>query len=157
MTNRRVMTKAINTIVVLGTPSFLAYRSTNQTIATATSTKVQCNTESWDSGGQYDAVTNFRFTPLTAGKYMLGAIFVGEGAAAYIFQSSLWKNGAYHRAGFDQAPGHTANTSAAASWLVDANGTTDYFEFYIYQNSGVNKNLIGNGEANTVFWGFRAY
>jgi hypothetical protein len=41
-------------------------------LADTTGTKVQCNTEVFDTDGIcYDNSTNYRFTPLVAGKYFV--------------------------------------------------------------------------------------
>lgn len=140
-----------------GTPSFLAYRSTDQAISNSTFTKVQLVSESWDTDNCFDSVTNYRFTPTIAGKYQLAASVVAQCAPTYKFVAVLYKNGAYHRTGVDISPGITDNVGGSCGWLVDANGTTDYFELYVYQNSGVSKNIVGNSESNIVFGGFRAY
>ena len=51
------------------TPSFEAYLGSQQTISHLTDTKVQFNTEVFDSDNKYDNSTNYRFTPTVAGKY----------------------------------------------------------------------------------------
>ena len=51
------------------TPAFQAYRSSTQTISGSTWTKVQFNTEIYDTDSDYDNSTNYRFTPTVAGKY----------------------------------------------------------------------------------------
>ena len=43
-------------------PAFMANRSANIAITNNTRNKVQCDTEIFDSGGQYDNSTNYRFT-----------------------------------------------------------------------------------------------
>src|SRR5210317_926611 len=50
-------------------PAFEARVSVNQSISHNTATKVQCNDEIFDTDGYYDNATNYRFTPLVAGKY----------------------------------------------------------------------------------------
>ena len=51
------------------TPSFQATMSGNQDISHNTATKVQFDTEDFDTDGKYDHSTNYRFTPTVAGKY----------------------------------------------------------------------------------------
>ena len=53
------------------TPSFKAQLSSNQTISHATYTKINFDTEVYDTDGCYDNSTNYRFTPTTAGKYVV--------------------------------------------------------------------------------------
>ena len=52
---------------VANTPAFEAYLSANQTISHDTVTKIQFNTEVYDTDNCYDNSTNYRFTPTTAG------------------------------------------------------------------------------------------
>ena len=59
---------ATGTVMVSGNmPAFSAYRSTSQSISNATWSKVQFQTEEFDTAGYYDNATNYRFTPLIAG------------------------------------------------------------------------------------------
>jgi hypothetical protein len=44
------------------TPAFLVYNSANQSLSDDTMTKVQFNTEVYDTASAYDNVTNYRFT-----------------------------------------------------------------------------------------------
>ena len=56
------------------TPAFEAYRSGSaQTITDSTDTKIQFNSEIFDTAGAYDASTNYRFTVPSgqAGKYFV--------------------------------------------------------------------------------------
>jgi hypothetical protein len=55
------------------TPAFQARLSTNQSISDNTDTKVQFNTEDWDTDSAYDNSTNYRFTVPSgeAGKYFI--------------------------------------------------------------------------------------
>ena len=52
-------------------PSFYATLSSSQTITKGATTKVQIDTELYDSDGCYDNSSNYRFTPTTAGKYFV--------------------------------------------------------------------------------------
>ena len=59
------------------TPAFEAYLSANQTISHDTVTKIQFNTEVYDTDNCYDNSTNYRFTPTTAGKYFVYGNIIG--------------------------------------------------------------------------------
>ena len=53
-------------------PAFSATRtSTNQSFTSAVWTKVECQTEEFDTASAYDNATNFRFTPQVAGYYQV--------------------------------------------------------------------------------------
>ena len=60
-------------LITSATPSFFAYLSANQTLTNNARNKLLCNTEVYDSAGQYDNSSNYRFTPQTAGKYYVFA------------------------------------------------------------------------------------
>ena len=123
-------------------PAFSAYRSgSDQTISNATNTKVQVNTESFDTNNCFDSSTNYRFTPTVAGYYFfVGTGIFGQGLNSV--QCYIYKNGsvALVNAVQNQASG-SGNVSLSVSGLLYMNGTTDYAEFYVYQSSGVNLTL----------------
>lgn len=48
-----------------------AYRSSNQIISTSVDTKIQFDNEEFDTGGDFDSTTNYRFTAPSAGKYVI--------------------------------------------------------------------------------------
>jgi hypothetical protein len=50
-------------------PAFEAYLSANQNLTDNVNTKIQFDTELFDTDSCYDNVTNYRFTPNVAGKY----------------------------------------------------------------------------------------
>ena len=57
------------------TPAFSVYRSGTQAIANNTATKVQYNTESFDTDNTFDSSTNYRYTPAFSGKsFLVGSI-----------------------------------------------------------------------------------
>ncbi len=56
------------------TPAFQAYLSSNQTISNDTMTKLQCNTEDFDTDSAYDNSTNYNFT-----------VPVGEGGVYWLY------------------------------------------------------------------------
>lgn len=114
----------------LGQPYFQAYLSASQTVTANTFTKCQFNTKNFDSGTYYDATTNYRFTPLVAGKYKVTvSIQLAETAGAGTYASAIYKNGAVVFEAQDSiTPTTTSNFSVQASAIVSMNGTTDYIE-----------------------------
>lgn len=127
-----------------GTPSFQGIsisRGSNQSITTATFTKVQLNSETYDTEGDFDSTTNYRWTPLTAGKYLVTAgIYYASMSDAKLVYCSIYKNGsviasrAYHT-------GSATDITATCTTIVDMNGSTDYIELYCYHNNGSNINI----------------
>jgi hypothetical protein len=127
-------------------PAFSATPSTNQTISASTFTKVQVNTEEFDTNSNYDT-TNYRFTPTVAGYYQFtgGATFTTTQTSELLM--TLFKNGARFKSIFDM---EAVSWSGFGSVLVYANGTTDYFELYAYTAS-VGTKTIGANTRDTYF------
>jgi hypothetical protein len=125
-------------------PAFRAYRTTNQTPTNNAYTKIQFNTESFDTNSNYDPTTNFRFTPTTAGYYQITVRLVLANVASTAY-SSIYKNGsAYSTNG--QSTGTVESTD-----LVYLNGSTDYVEAYCYNES--NASVFGS-ITSSYFSGF---
>jgi len=57
-------------------PTFRAYLGSNQSISAVTGTKLNFDTEMWDTNSNYDT-TNKRFTPSVAGYYQVNIGFFG--------------------------------------------------------------------------------
>jgi hypothetical protein len=107
-------------------PAFSAYRSANYSISTNTWVKVAFNTENFDLGSCYDAATNYRFTPTTAGIYQVNFNASTNGN----FQGAIYKNGS----DISRVLSQSAGLYDGGSILVSMNGTTDYIEAYIYSS-----------------------
>lgn len=134
----------------VNTPSFLATQSAQQSIATTTSVKLQCNTEAFDTDNTYDNSTNYRFTPAVAGKYYLMAMASLENLEAdRKFYMSFSKNGSF-LSGTNHLvmPGAVDNVSNLVSFIDTAN-TTDYYEAFIYHTSDSAKSTV----VNATFFG----
>jgi hypothetical protein len=110
-------------------PAFGAYRSTTQTVSAAAFSKIQCQTEEFDTDGAYDNATNFRFTPLKAGKYQV-SFSVGPNGGAGV--AAIYLNGSLFKKGTDTG---ASSKPSGGSCLIDMNGSTDYLELYFY-NTG---------------------
>jgi hypothetical protein len=138
------------TMMVSGNmPAFSAYNNASQVITTGTDTKIQFNTKIFDTNTNYDAVTNYRFTPTVAGYYQVTvATKDASGAATGTLRANIWKNGAV--VSTFVAPNNTNGISSLTSNLIYMNGSTDYLEGYVFQNSGANMSLA-SGAANTYF------
>jgi|TARA_R100000084_G_scaffold107219_1_gene66763 hypothetical protein len=124
----------------VNTPAFEAYQSADATISSGAATKVQCNTEVFDTAGNYDNSSNYRFTPTTSGKYFVYGMIYSFGSAdledTIIY---IYKNGsAYKRAEFDPTNSSNAINQASVyvSAIIDMNGSSDYVELYGMVQSG---------------------
>lgn len=119
-------------LIAPAAPAFSAYLSADQTgITSGTPTKLNCNTEEFDTNGCYDNTTNYRFMPNVPGYYMLTFVIDALGATmASGAYAEFRKNGS--GVGFGS---HGTNTTGAEQILVCArliymNGTTDYAEVF---------------------------
>jgi hypothetical protein len=140
---------------VAGTgPAFSAYRSTSQAITNGLITKVQCQTEEFDTANCYDNATNYRFTPNVAGYYLItGATqFNGSGLTVLV---TIYKNGAEIKRGTMSGSAADSGRMATVSALVQMNGTTDYVELWCYYSGGSTL-AVEPGAALTYFQGHLA-
>lgn len=106
------------------------------TLTAGAFTKIAFSIEDFDPAGEYDATTNYRYTPQKAGKYyvsgMVQANLVNSGKIIF---TAIFKNGSRIKQVGDVL-GSTFK-SAECTALVDMNGTTDYVEMYIYHSDSV--------------------
>jgi hypothetical protein len=131
-------------------PSFSAYLSSGQSVTNGTFTKVQANTEDWDTNSNYDT-TNYRFTPTTAGYYVVsvnGYFSLGTPDDAAILY--LYKNGSGYKitAGTMKPPGGNSAYYGGSS-QVYLNGSTDYIEMYVYFSNATR--TVPSGSTNFQF------
>ena len=117
--------------------AFRADRSGTQSLAGFTWTKVQLNSEVFDTNSNFDPTTNYRFTPTVAGYYQISAAVVFSTANTGN-QMSIYKNGSRTLVG--------QNSDASAVWLVAGgliycNGSSDYIELYAAHLVGSAKDI----------------
>ena len=143
------------------TPAFQANLSNDANISNLTDTKVQCNSELYDTDGCYDNSVNYRFTPTTAGKYMVyGQLDMSAGAVSDLYAHILkfYKNGSQHTFKYQEyrnSPLFTITTSM--SCVIDFNGSTDYVEMYaqIEEGASASQSIIQGYQARTHFGAYR--
>lgn len=114
---------------------FHATRTSQQTPGANTFTKMQMNVEQYDTGSNYDAVTNFRFTAPVNGFYTFcGRTSIGGGANGRAVQC-LYKNGVILSRGDDTS--HASNPIGGC--VVDQIQLTagDYIEYYIFSVNAI--------------------
>jgi len=112
-------------------PAFSAYQSTNQTLSTSTATKIQFQTEEFDTNNAFDNATNYRFTPQVAGYYQTsGAVTVNSTNCT--ITPYIYKNGSIFKIGSQPSNSGVASMST----LVYLNGSTDYIEFWVSLSVG---------------------
>jgi len=141
-------------------PAFEAHLSSSQSLTDATTTKVQFNTEIFDTDNAYDNSTNYRFTPQVAGKYFVYAdVNADPVATAGLVSVSLfiYKNGSEfrtHELNFNS--NYTRRFSAAISCVIDMNGSSDYLEIFVYVNdTSGNPQLNATSTLNNLFGAYK--
>ena len=144
-------TNFVSGIGGVNTPFFQAYRAgTAQTLSSATFVKLEINTEVVDSASAYDNTTNYRFTPLSAGKYYIfGQMTTDSSTDMARVMSAIYLNGS------QISQSNSFNDDSSSSYtatIVDMNGTTDYVELFGFLTSGGNTDLQGR---STFFGGFK--
>lgn len=121
-------------------PAFSAYRGgAGQVISANTVTKLQIDSELFDTNNNYDPSTNYRFTPTVAGYYQVSATasLAGSFTSALGFGNLyLYKNGSpYQYSGLQ--PSNNNYLLVPLASLVYLNGSTDYIELYAVSNVGI--------------------
>jgi hypothetical protein len=149
-----ILTTATAGVPVNG-PAFRANTVTAQTIANSTFTKVAYNVEEFDTNNCYDPTTNYRFTPTVAGYYQINANASLGGGTIGAVQCYIYKNGFSYTAGSGIPNNNNVGGKISASALIYLNGSSDYVEFYVWQNNGTSTNLQ-TGAGDNVFSGFLA-
>ena len=126
--------------VVLGRQKARSYRGSAQSIPNNTFTKIGIDADSFDSTNITDLV-NHRIVPTLAGYYIVvGCVAFISATVTTTLIGTIYKNGVeLSRGGRVMALGENMNT--LCSDIVYLNGTTDYVELFIYQNSGETRNL----------------
>jgi len=120
------------------TPAFEAYLAATQVIAQTTNVKITMNTERFDTAGEYDHSTNYRFTPQTAGKYFVYSHLNLQTAGTKVGNaiSKIYKNGSvYTQSASNYATDTTSTVAIGITNIIAMNGNDDYLEVYAYMES----------------------
>ena len=133
-------------------PAFSAYLNGTQSISSATATKIQFNTEEFDTANAFDSTTNYRFNPQVAGYYQINAFYAAYPASGslsnlYIF---LFKNGSQFKRNYTIST--ISEASISISHVVYMNGSSDYLEVYA-QTTGTSPTVYGSSTSQTYFSG----
>ena len=136
-------------------PSFGAYLNANQSISNNTNTKINFNTEYWDSDGKFDTSTN-RFTPGIAGKYFFNSSLRYDNGGSYEVSLIIYKNGSeYIKVRFNQ---NSSVETIQVTGILELD-TDDYVEIYGRQAQGgsvsVNGDTNGTDSVTARFFGYK--
>ena len=146
------------------TPAFEAYLSAGTSITDNTLTKVQFNTEVFDTDNTYDNSTNYRFTPAVAGKYFVYSMV--QCYATYdandISQIKIYKNGSANVGTTNDSRHDGTRISPMVITSVIDLDDNDYLEIYVKIDSSSGSPEISSaadsndgGNYGTRFGAFR--
>jgi len=137
-------------------PAFEAYLSSNQDLTDNVYTKIQFDTEVFDTDGCYDNATNYRFTPNVAGKYYVYfGIRLQNGDTADIILD-IDKNGStYRNTYFDPVNSQIGTSSLSLNAIIDMNGSSDYLECFVNFDVTSGTPVAQAGTKSTYFGAYR--
>ena len=128
-----------------------AYRSTAQTIATATWTKVQLNSESYDVLSEFDNVTNYRWTANANGYYQINAsLAINMTTAGRQISIDIRKNGTgglYFQDWVNSVNSVPFLGTSTNLYLLAG----DYLEMWVYQGDVGNQDIYASGNEFFTF------
>ena len=146
---------------VANTPAFEAKMSADQTLSDDTLTKVNFNTEVFDTDGNYDHSSNYRFTPTTAGKYYVySTVRCNSSSNSTVAQIDviIYKNGsAYSSSGINFSTNYGNEQSPTVTNVIDFNGSSDFVEIYVRNNvtSGTPKVQADTFTSSSTFGAYK--
>ena len=135
-------------------PSFFVHAASVQAVADSTDTKVNLDTESWDTDSAFDT-SNYRFTVPSgqAGKYFfnggIGYTSLTDNDESRVM---IYKNGSLVN-WWKYFQGQNGTIAIQNSVVLDL-AVSDYIELYAFQVSGGSKNTA-SGSTNTYLTGYK--
>ena len=151
-TQTATLPAATGTVMVSGNmPAFSAYTTGDTSVATSTTTKIVFNATIFNTASCLNTSTG-TFTPNVAGYYQFSFGGQSDYQPTGRAQTWLYKNGAQALLKEENlnSPASTY-PSRTVNGLLYANGTTDYFEIYVRQESGISKNVYGGSGVQIYF------
>ena len=125
------------------TPMFRVFRSSDQSVANSTYTKIQYDSESYDTDAAFDSSTNYRFTAPSAGKYyFLAQLQYTATTDGGQLRAQFYVNGSAFNANLRMQ--HTSpNTSDNFVVMADvlSLSASDYVEVFGYQSESGSRNF----------------
>ena len=142
----------VNNKQAVNGPAFRAYIDSGQSITSGSQQKVTFGSETFDTN---DNFSSSRFTPNVEGYYQLNAtVRISGTSGTGEVMITIWKNGAEYARGINES-----GTEQGSGWysmqvsdIAYANGSGDYFEIYIQQTSGGNRDTT-SGQNISYFSG----
>jgi hypothetical protein len=143
------------------TPAFQAFKAANQTISATTYTKIQFDTEDYDTDGCYNntgstvtlngiSTPSYSFAPNVAGKYLIGGAVNSNTSTDFdTLLVSIFKNGTQVNRVINSSRHFD---TAMTSFIVTANGTSDYFDIQCYSELSGGTTLQPTDGASRLMW-----
>jgi len=146
--------------MAVNTPAFEASLSADQSISNDTLTKIQFNTETYDTDNAYDNSTNYRFTPQTAGKYYVyckvelygGSTNSLEACFVEIKKNGSTLIGSEHSAYPDNIMHKIFIYNAG---VVDFNGSSDYVEAFAKGEGNQSNQTVKSPNRTSLFGAYK--
>lgn len=146
---------------LLQPPTCKVFQTTGQSIPNATFTAVQFQAEALDPYNWHSSTTNnTRITPTFPGWYRGWLGWQTTGATGGNFRiCDARQNGSFEKSRRDQKPNIAAQATAERGipFFFSFNGTTDYVEMMVYQDSGSSMTLpvtaLTQAEMFLRWWG----
>tara|TARA_R100000995_G_scaffold69603_1_gene38154 strand:- start:320 stop:889 length:570 start_codon:yes stop_codon:yes gene_type:complete len=150
--------------LAVNTPAFFVFKNSNMSeISHLTATKITFGNEDLDTDNAFDSSSNYRFTPQTAGKYVIGLsarLEQNDGNASNLEEAMvhIYKNGSvYAEAKYDFDANEIKSFNPILTAIVDLNGSSDYVEgfFTIHTSANSNGRLVGSSNRATYMYGYK--
>ena len=146
----------------VNTPAFEAYLSADQLPSDAVTTTVQFNTKVFDTHGYYDNSTNYRYTPLVAGKYFFYSQLILavasdniNDAQLYMRQGDTSTTNNYKFARFNPGSSDERELILGVNAIIDMNGTDNFVDVRGYINVTAGAPRFESGVKSCYFGAYR--
>ena len=137
-----VLTSGTPVLAQKGVPAFQA-RPSATNLTSSVWSKINFTLPDFDTNSCLSSGT---FTPNVAGYYQINAQVTMDVTTSGLYMMFLYKNGSgYKRL---SQTSNSATYGQNGSIVVEANGSTDYFEIYVYQTTGCTQTVNTNNEAS---------
>jgi len=144
-------------------PAFESHLSAHQEMSDTTTTKIQFDTERFDTDNYYDNSTNYRYTPLVAGKYNVycsGRFDARTNSNLAVANMMIFKNGSNYLENQQYfVTSYIRQSFLVLNTTIDMNGSSDYLEVFAYfdivSTGSGNPRITGSSTGGSVFGAYR--
>jgi hypothetical protein len=146
---------------IQNTPSFQAFKATDQTISANSYVQIQFDTKDYDTNTCYNNTGSsttlngltapaYSFVPNVVGKYLIGAAVNSQTSTDFdAFIVAIFKNGTQVNRVINS---NRHYDTAMTSFIVTANGTGDYFQIYGYTEQSGGSTLQPTDGSSRLMW-----